>query len=155
MTASRFEIECSVANAEKFAEWIATRGGVATWRSVDLGDPTASWSTPARTVDGHATPQPTWKAERSPRITTDPASVGVYTEVAFKVVRVFLVRRGLKLVITDDSQRRVDKALAACKEQHGNSHYRKGDLDDPTITVYYATEVIPLPEYLSRPRREA
>ena len=61
-----YEHECSLENARLFADWIANRGGVAVWRSVNLSNPGASWSTPALTVEGEPTPKPTWQAANTP-----------------------------------------------------------------------------------------
>ena len=39
-------------NAPKIAEWLRTRGGIATWKSVDLSDPGFSMTTPVNNADG-------------------------------------------------------------------------------------------------------
>lgn len=75
-----YEHECDIGNAPKFAEWIRTRGGVAVWRSVNLSNPGASWSTPA-CVEGEPHtrfPKPTWQAANEPeKIVTDAARIKV------------------------------------------------------------------------------
>jgi len=47
---STFQHECSEENAPKFWEWLRTRGGIAVWKSINLGNAGASWSTPATTL---------------------------------------------------------------------------------------------------------
>lgn len=147
-----FATECRPEHAEKFALWIADRGGLAIWRSVDLSDLRASWTTPVLDPDGKPYQKPHWKAGNTPEIVTDPARVGVYTEVLFKSIRVSLRRgsNGLSLKLTDASQRRVDVAMAACKEKHGSSHYRTGDLMFPSVEVFYTSKVVPLVEYIAK-----
>jgi hypothetical protein len=58
--------EVSPENAAKFRDWIARRGGVAVWHSINLSNIGASWSTPALREDGTPTPKPTWEADDKP-----------------------------------------------------------------------------------------
>ena len=44
---SQFKHTCAPENAPKFLDWIKNRGGVAVWKSINLSNPDASWSTPA------------------------------------------------------------------------------------------------------------
>ncbi len=133
--------ECHEDDAPRVLDWIKNRGGVQVWRSVDLSDPGASSITPARDADGNPTRCPHWKFAKAPITITDPAQVGVYTEVLYKAFPVALRRgsNGLTLKLTDAAQRKVDKATAQCKEKHGNAHIRKGVLPDvmASIGVFY------------------
>ena len=104
--------------------------------------------TPALTTDGQPTTKPGWSYSSTPEIITDPADVGIYEEALFKAVVVTLRRssNGLSLKITDASQRKVDRLVAACEEKHGSAHIRKGVLPDAvaSIGVYYTVNTVPL-----------
>lgn len=47
MKISDFKHSCSPEHAVKFQSWIASRGGVANWKSQEIGGSQQSWSTPA------------------------------------------------------------------------------------------------------------
>ena len=149
----KFEHECSAENAPRFAEWIAKRGGVAVWGSVNLSNPGASWSTPALKEDGSPMPKPNWQASEKPRIVTDAAHIGVCTDKLFKAFRVSVrvSGSGMMLKLTDASQRRLDKTMKICEQRHGSAHYRKGvlDIDAPSMGVYYTDGIVPLNEWRS------
>ena len=115
MTTSTPEpIECNEENAARFLDWCRTRGGVARWRSVNLSNPGASWSTPALTPERTPTPRPTWQADNQPEaIESDPTKIIVFAAVEVKRLRI-AIKRGdsFNLTLTDASSRRVRKAVA-------------------------------------------
>lgn len=117
---------CSLENAPKFADWIRNRGGVAHWQSADLGDPGASWSTPALGTDGKPTPKPTWQAENAPAfVVTDPAEITVETRKEVERFRIAIKRGcGFSLVLTDNSSRKLKERLA--KRGDGASYHWDG-----------------------------
>ena len=144
-----FLVECHAENAAQFRDWLANRGGIAVWPSLDLRNAGASCSTPALTRTGEPTTRPGWSyASKPSRVVTDPSQVGVYTEALFKAVRVSLRRgrNGFDLKLTDASQRKVDALLAACEEQHGTASIRRDVLPDApaSIGVFYVTSLEPL-----------
>lgn len=100
--------------AARFREWLRDRGGIAVWRSANLANPGASWSTPALQPDGTPTPRPTWEAEDRPsRIITDPAEVEVVEPKEVKRFYVAVRRgsQGLSLKLTDGASRKVRAAV--------------------------------------------
>lgn len=123
MSVERYE--CAEANAAQIAEWIKTRGGVLVWKSIDLGDPGASVTTPANNADGSPATKPGWKYANEPaRKVTDPAEVDVYTAKEVKRFRVCLKQAEVfRLVLTDGSTNRVRKAVAKAQEKHGTAWY--------------------------------
>ncbi len=134
--------ECHEDDAPRILDWITNRGGVQVWGSLDLSDPGLTSLTPVRDADGNPVHKPHWKYSNAPRhIITDPAQVGVYTEVLFKAFPVSLRHgsQGLTLKLTDAAQRRVNKVTAQCEDKHGNAHIRKGVLPDAmaSIGVFY------------------
>ncbi len=106
-------LEVAPENAEKMAEWIRSRGGVAVWRSVNFANLDASWSTPALTVEGAQMTKPTWEADSKPvRVITDPAEIDVVTRREVKRIKVSVRRgRGLLVDLTDASAKRLRKAV--------------------------------------------
>jgi hypothetical protein len=173
---STFKISCTPENAPKFYEWIQTRGGVANWKSINLSNPGASWSSPVLSTEpcmncqgrgefpDHITcesckgwkfqkfEKPNWQCGNTPEIVTSADEIGVYEDALFKAVPVRLKRGGgmFSLVLADSSQRNVDKIMAKCREKHGDAFYRKGVLDDcdASIGVYYTTREISLTEWI-------
>lgn len=121
-----YKLLCSKENAESMLKWINNRGGVAVWRSVNLSNPGASWSTPATirlgdcegydssddTIALH--PKPTWQAEDTPTIITDASGIGVEGVQEVKRFRVGLRRSSFAFKCTDGGsnriRREVDKA---------------------------------------------
>jgi hypothetical protein len=144
MTTKTYAVECHADNAARFRDWIANRGGIAVWPSIDLRNAGGSCSTPA-----DVTTSPGWSYASAPNlIVTDPADVGVYTEALFKAVRVSLRRsgNGLSLKLTDASQRKVDALMAACETKHGTASIKRDVLPDApaSIGVFYVTSLEPL-----------
>lgn len=109
---------CTAENAPKFADWIANRGGVAVWRSINLSNPGASWSTPALTKEGEPYPKPTWQADSKPeRVVTDPDNVLVSEDEEVKRFHVAIRRGGgFQFKCTDASSRKIEKAVEKAGE---------------------------------------
>lgn len=151
-TQTQFKHECTVDNAPKFLDWIRNRGGVAVWKSINLSNPGASWSSPANNKDGTPMEKPSWQSTNTPVIFTNPDEIGVATDALFEAFPVALKQNGMFLHLTDGSQRRVDKALAECEEKHGDAFFRRGvlDIDRPSMGIYYTTEIISLTEWAAK-----
>lgn len=136
-----FIVEGRPEHAGKYRDWLRHRGGLAVWSSANFADRGSTAVTPADALS------PGWQYPGPPLIVTDPAQVGIYTEVLYKRVRVALrvSGNGLSMKLTDHSQTKLDKALVACRDKHGNSHYRiSTELDGPGVNVYYTTSIEPL-----------
>lgn len=151
MTTRTYLVECHIDNAPRFRDWLANRGGIAIWPSIDLRNAGASCSTPARTLAGEPTTKPGWQYANEPSIiVTDPAHVGVYQEALFKAIRVSLRRgrNGFDLKLTDTSQRRVDELIAQCEAKHGTASIQRGVIPEApaSIGVFYVTSLTPLSE---------
>lgn len=99
--------ECAPENASRMRDWIATRGGVAIWASVNLSNASASWSTPALT-EGAPTTRPNWQADVKPvRIITDASEIEVITRREVKRFHVAIRVGGGGYKLTDGATRRV------------------------------------------------
>ena len=70
-------------NEAKLAEWLRTRGGIAVWRSKDLGSPSlgAQQFTPATHTDGTVATSPHWSCGNGAPdfIVTTPEAVTIQT----------------------------------------------------------------------------
>jgi len=138
-------------NASLIKKWLAERGGIAVWESIDMSDLGASWTTPAHDADGKPTTKPHWKSGNQPaRIITDQAEVVVEVPRELETFRV-TVRvsgNGLMLKLTDGSQRKLEKKMA--KHEAANPGrsvwYLRGDMLEPTMTILVADKTIPLAE---------
>lgn len=143
MTTKTYRIEAQASDAPRLLDWIANRGGIARWQSIDLRDPSNYGLTPALTTTGKPTTKPGWKYSNTPDIITDPTQVGIYEEALFKAIPVSLKQSGSSLIITDASQRKVERLIEQCEEEHGTSHIKKGVLPDKlaSIGVFYITNI--------------
>lgn len=141
-------IECSVENAPKFIEWCKSRGGVARWRSVNLSNPGASWSTPALTLEGLPTPKPTWQADSAPELVeSDPAKITVFMDREVRRLRV-AIKRGdsFNFVLTDASTRKVRKATA----EAGPEAYYRFDYDSQEAVIMAPDSKMTLAQWAER-----
>ena len=145
-----FRHSCNVGNAFKLWTWIRERGGVAVWRSVNLADLGASWSTPVRiecrNCNGRGefpdhnqcvvcngeklvtADKPHWSAANEPVIIADPKEIGVVTDREVKRFRVGIrvSGNGLSLKCTDAASRRIRRELEKAGE--GSSyHFEDGE----------------------------
>ncbi len=147
------KLRVSLENAQKFWDWIKTRGGIAVWRSVNLSNPGASWSTPAMDEKGNNYPKPTWQAANEPeRIIIDPNDVEVYSSKEVKRFHVAIRRgsQGLTLKLTDGGSRRVERAVAKAEEDTGKDAWYEFDHYTQEAVIYVADEVISLTDYAKK-----
>jgi hypothetical protein len=132
-------------NATKFKTWLKTRGGLAIWRSVNLSNPGASWTTPALTEDGQPMAQPTWQADSKPeRVITDITEVVV--EVPREVSRFHVgIKRGdsFNFTLTNAATRKV---RAAC-EKAGERAWYAFDYMTQDAIIFVPDRTIPLAEW--------
>lgn len=107
-------------NANLFKDWLANRGGVAVWRSINLSNPGKSWSTPALTLTGDPSSKPTWEAANEPeRIITDIDEIVVTVPKEVKRFHVAIKVGGLlgmAYKLTDGATRRVHTAAEKANE---------------------------------------
>ena len=135
-----FKIEISKADAPRIADWLANRGGVAIWQSLDLSNASARTFTPADA------PRPSWRyADKPVEIVTQAGDIGVYQEKLYKAFPVSLRRssNGLTLKLTDNSQRKLNKHMNDCREKHGDAFWKKEVLPTPraSMGVFYTSSI--------------
>lgn len=138
-------IYCNEETAEKFLDWIRTRGGVAHWRSADLSDPGKTWSAPYLDETGQPKGRQHWKMEVQPAyVVTDPAEVVVETHVEHKRFRV-AIRRGdsFNFTLTDASSRK----LRAAMDKAGDKASYHFDYDTQEAVITLPSRSITLAEW--------
>lgn len=136
-------------NAAKFAEWLRTRGGIAVWRSINLSNPGATWSTPALNVDGTPTPKPSWQSANTPeRIITsaDDIVVSIDEEVKRLHIAIRVGSQGLTMKLTDSSSRRVRSAVSKA----GEGAYYLFDYQNQEAVIMKPSKQVPLADYLKQ-----
>lgn len=139
-------------HAETFLQWLRERGGIAVWRSINLSNPGASWSTPALEADGKPYGRPNWQTENTPhRIITDAEDVLVLTprEVKRFHVAVRVGSQGLTLKVTDASTRRIRKAV----DKAGEGAWYEFDYSTQEAVIYVPDAQVTLAEWARRQGR--
>ena len=138
--------EVTEEHAPKFLEWIAKRGGVAVWPSVDLSDPGVSMSSPALTPEGKPTPKPHWKLAAEPsRVITSASEIDVVTWKEVKRFHVGVRRgsQGMSVKLTDGATRKLRAAVAKAGE---GATYRF-DYEEQAAVILVPSEVVPLDQW--------
>jgi hypothetical protein len=137
------KLYCSPENAKLFAEWIETRGGIATWKSANLSNLNQSWSTPFLKADGEKVTKPTWQAfDEASQVTTDINDVIVEIPKEVARVKIALERSGMKVNLTRASSKRLHDKLASIGD---NCWYQ---FEDKETIIFVAEKQIPLADYL-------
>jgi hypothetical protein len=130
-------------DAAKIAQWLDSRGGIAIWQSINLSNPGASWTTPAKTEDGQPYPKPTWEASNAPeRIITSPADVIVSVDKEVKRFRVGvrMGSQGMSLKVTDGGTRRIRRAVIKA----GDGAYHVFDYETQEAVIMAPATTTPL-----------
>lgn len=144
----KWDHEVALEEAHKFLDWIRNRGGVANWKSANLGNPSASWSTPFLEVDGTPKRKPTWEAEDVPSaVHKDATRIGVYSTTLVETIPAKVLRRGMSLVLSRGTEKKLNAALKRVEKSHGNSFYRKGGMLIPEIYIYASKDIGSLQEW--------
>jgi hypothetical protein len=141
---------------EKFEAWIKDRGGVKVWRNINLSNPgagpifTPAYEETQVDMDSFGAnmrapyPKPSWRVDNGEVITDITRFRFAKGFKEFKRIRVALERgSGYNYRLTDGSQRKVDRAMQACMDEHGDAVYRKdGGLFDAERFI-----VVEIPEW--------
>jgi hypothetical protein len=159
--------QVSPENAEKSKDWIANRGGIAIWKSINLSNPGASWSTPALQLERspltgnfEPTTKPTWEAASEPeRIIREVGEVLVVVprEVKRFHVGIRLGSQGLTYKLTDGATRKVHAAVAKANRDFAEQRkvatdsideaWYEFDYDTQEAVIYIPDQMIPLTEW--------
>jgi hypothetical protein len=154
-TTERHAIQLS--DAGRIANWFATRGGIRVWESINLSNPSGSWTTPATKEDGSEATKPTWEAGSWSRLITDPAEVDVITakEVKRFHVAVRMGDQGLSCKVTDGGSRRIRAEVAKAEEKYSVPAWHEFDYADyNNAVILVEAEKVPLPDFLKSVKSE-
>lgn len=135
-------------NAERIKTWLDTRGGLALWRSLQIGDD-RTWTTPVLGPGGEPTTKPHWSVETKPyRIITDPTEVRVVVPKEVKRFRVGvrMGSQGLSLKVTDGGTRRIRKEVAKA----GEGAWYEFDYGTQEAVIFVPGEAVSLLDYVER-----
>jgi hypothetical protein len=141
-------------NAEKIADWLRTRGGIAIWTAIDFSRAGQSLTTPANTLEGNPFPKPAyWVAATPGCVITDPAEVLISHDAEVKRFRVALRMgdNGLKVKCTDGATRRIRAAVAKA----GEGAYHVFDYETQEAVILKPEKQVPLADYLAAAQRGA
>ena len=143
---------CMPCDAESMLKWIKTRGGLALWRSINLSNPSKTWTTPAKSMDGTPMPKQSWEMANEPyRIITDPAEVEVHVPKEVKRFRVG-VRMGsqsFSFKVTDGGSRRIKREVAKAQENYGDAWY-EFDYSTQEAVIMVPDSKAPLEEFVAK-----
>jgi hypothetical protein len=138
-TLERIEI-CVPDQKEKFADWIANRGGVIRWQNLNLSNPDGGdMYTPVRGPDGENNQEraPHWSVGFA-EIITDLSRfrfIKELREVKRLKIAVRMGSQGLSLKLTDGSTRRLRAAMGKIQDIHGTKPCYHFEEDQAVIEV--------------------
>lgn len=135
-------------NAEKIADWLRNRGGIAIWTSIDFSRAGQSLTTPVNTSEGEPYPKPAYWVEAKPaRIITDFAEVLISNDVEVKRFHVALRTgdQGLLIKCTVGGTRRIRAAVARA----GEGAYHVFDYSTQEAVIMKPESQVSLLEFLS------
>jgi len=135
-------------NAEKIADWLRTRGGIAIWQSIDFNRAGATITTPVNTSTGEPTDKPYyWLGNKPEVIITDPAEVLISKDIEVKRFRVGLRMgdNGLKIKCTDGASRRIRAEVAKA----GEGAYHVFDYATQEAVILKPESQVPLLDFLA------
>lgn len=138
--------QCSAENAAKMKDWLATRGGLLIWESVDFGSLGQTMTTPALTAEGKPYDCPHWKCAKTPiRHITNIADVEVCVDKEVKRFRVGvrMGSQGMSLKVTDGGSRKIRAAV----EKAGKGAYHVFDYMTQEAVIMAPDKVVPLSEW--------
>ncbi len=138
------KITCIEENAQQFFNWIKHRGGILTWKSINLSNPGASWNTPALDDQGQPVTKPTWQVENAPEKTTDINEVVVSIDKEVKRFHVAVERHGLQMKVTDGGSRKISFEITRAGE---GSYYTFDYGSEKNCIIYRQDKTVPLAEY--------
>jgi len=129
------------------SEWLDQGRGIASWKSINLGNLDTSWLTPARTKEGEPMEKPNWQCANEPERIVEAAQ-DIEVQASKEVKRFHVAVRpsgnGLSTKVTDGGSRRIRAAV----EKAGEGAFHTFDYMDYNNAVIWAQDkVVPLVDY--------
>lgn len=142
---------CDESNAAKIHDWLLNRSGICIWRSVNLSNPGASWTSPARDADGKEVTKPNWQCGSTPeRHITKIEDVSVIT--AKEVKRFHVATRGsgngLSIKVTDGGTRRIRAEVAKAERGGRKAWYEFEYFEHDNVVVLVESDRVSLSEWI-------
>lgn len=147
---------CQDEDAGKIHGWLLHRGGIFIWRSINLSNPGASWTSPAQIAEGTAYTKPNWQCGNDPeRHITNLADVMVSTgkEVKSFHVAVRMSGTGLSLKVTDGGSRRIRAEVEKARQRYGKPAWHEFTYCDYlNCRIIIEDTTVPITEWVSKHR---
>lgn len=138
------KFHCLEPNAPLFLEWLTAGRGLAVWRSLNLSNPGASWSSPARETDGTPKLKPCWEADNKPeRVIEDINEVVVDIPRLVKRFRVGVKANGPRFEVTSGGSRKIKAAV----EKAGDHAWYEFDYNTQEALIYAPERTVPLADW--------
>ena len=152
-------------DVDRVRGWLANRGGIAHWKSINLSNPGGSWSTPATIRRGDCAdplkagedpntilpyPKPNWQCPNQPSfVTTSENDVIVEVPVEFKRFRISLrgSSNGLSLKLTDASTAKIRRGVDQAAEKTGKDAWYEFDYENQQAIIFVSGTQTPLKDY--------
>ena len=150
---------CQNEDAGKIHDWLLHRGGIFIWRSVNLSNPGASWTSPAQDSDGRPITKPNWQCHSvAERHITDIADVMVAT--AKDVKRFHVATRmggnGMSIKVTDGGTRKIRAEVEKAKEKfHKPAWYEFDFCAEKNAIILIEDTVVPLSDWVAKSKEAA
>jgi hypothetical protein len=138
-------IETTVDNAPKLLAWINAGRGLALWQSADLGNPSQTWTTPAKAQDGAEMTKQHWSMEDKPAFVTYSADdVDVFVDREVKRFRVGVKRSyGFRFECTSAASRKIRAEVA----KHGDGAYHVFDYETQEAVIMVPESKVSLTDW--------
>ncbi len=143
---------CNAEAAEQIHDWLLHRGGIYIWKSVNLSNPGASWTSPALDKDCKAVTKPNWQCDNAPsRHITDIAEVSVAT--AKEVKRFHVATRmsgnGMAIKVTDAGTRRIRAEVDKASHKYGKTAWYTFDYQShDNAVIMIDDQTVPMSEWV-------
>jgi hypothetical protein len=134
-------------NAERIADWLRNRNGIAIWLSEDFSRPGQTMTTPVLQADGQPATSPAWWLGKTPAcVITDFADVLISTDVEVKRFHIAtrLGDQGLKIKVTDGGSRRIRHEVAKA----GEGAFYTFDYSTQEAVIMRSASQVPLSDWL-------
>jgi hypothetical protein len=141
------KFHCVAGHAPLFLGWLKAGRGIAVWRSENLSNPGASWSSPARMTNGEPQPKPTWEASSIPeRVIEDIDDVVVDIPRLVQKFHVGVRAKGTRLEVTTGGSRKIRTAV----EKAGKDAWYEFDYETQEAMIFVPDQTVTLAEWAKK-----
>ena len=133
-------------DAPTIRKWLHERGGIAVWRSVNLSNPGASWTTPVNDAHGEPTGRPNWQSAAEPErviVSEEDVLVSVDKEVKRFHVAIRMASQSMMLKCTDGATRRIRREVAKA----GDGAFYQFDYGSQEAVIMAPEKQVPLKDW--------